>query len=418
MEAAMDRRVVITGVGTVNALGNDAERFWQRARAGESGIGPLTRFDASEFPSRVAAQVQDFDDSQYLESRESRRMDLFTRYAVSAAMEAIGDSRLDLKSTDLERLGVILGVGFGGILTLEAEFKHLFQRGPKGVHPLLVPKMISNIAGGQIAIQLDAQGPSYTVVSACASSNDAIGEAFRWIKDGATDVMVTGGTEAPIAPLGLSGFCVLQAVSSKYNDDPSRASRPFDGDRDGFVLGEGAGVLILEELEHATARGAHIYAELAGYGASSDANHLTAPHPEGRGAVQAMRMALDSSGLRPEQVDYVNAHGTSTPLNDAAETKAIKTVFQEHAAELKISSTKSMVGHLLGASGAVEAICTVRALQEQFFPPTINYESPDPVCDLDYVPNQGYSGKIDAAISNSFGFGGHNAVLVFKRFAA
>ena len=413
----MDRRVVITGVGTVNALGNNAERFWQGVRAGKSGIGSLTRFDASAFSSRVAGEVQDFDDSAHVEPREARRMDLFTRYAISSAMEALDDANLELESVDLERLGVILGVGFGGIVSLEAEFKHMYQRGPKGVHPMLVPKMISNIAAGQIAIQINAQGPSYTVVSACASANDAIGEAYRWIKDGGIDVMLSGGAEAPISPVGLSGFCVLQAVSSKYNDDPGHASRPFDRERDGFVLGEGAGVLVLEELEHATARRARIYAELAGYGASSDANHITAPHPEGRGAVQAMRMALETAGLRPEQVDYVNAHGTSTPLNDAVETKAIKTVFERHAAKMKISSTKSMVGHLLGASGAIEAICTVRALHEQFFPPTINYQSPDPACDLDYIPNQGYSGQIRAAISNSFGFGGHNAVLVFKRYA-
>ena len=414
----MQRRVVITGLGTVNALGNDVDTFWQGVKEGRSGLGPLTRFDASEFPSRVAAQVKDYDDSEHLETREARRMDLFTRYAISSAIEALDDADIDPTSIDMDRTGVILGVGFGGIVTLENEFKHLFDRGAKGVHPLLVTKMISNIAAGQIAIRMDIHGPSYTVVSACASANDAMGEAYRWIKDGATDVMFTGGSEAPISPLGLSGFCVLQAVSSKYNDDPTHASRPFDSDRDGFVLGEGAGVLVLEELEHARARGARIYCELAGYGASSDANHLTAPHPEGRGAITAMRMALDGAGLAPEQVGYVNAHGTSTPLNDATETKAIRAVFDGHAADLKVSSTKSMIGHLLGASGAVEAICTVRGLQEQFFPPTINYESPDPDCDLDYVPNEGQDGEYDAAISNSFGFGGHNAVLAFKRYAA
>ena len=414
----MERRVVITGLGTVNALGNDVASFWQGVREGRSGLGPLTRFDASEFPSRVAAQVEDYDDSNCLETREARRMDLFTRYSIKSAVEALDDAAIDLKSIDLDRTGVMLGVGFGGIVTLEDEFKHLFDRGVKGVHPLLVPKMISNIAAGHIAIRIDAHGPSYTVVSACASANDAMGEAYRWIKDGGTDIMITGGTEAPISPLGLSGFCVLQAVSSKYNDDPSRASRPFDSERDGFVIGEGAGILVLEELEHAKARGARIYAELAGYGASSDANHLTAPHPEGTGAITAMRMALAGAGLEPEQVGYVNAHGTSTPLNDRTETKAIKAVFDGHAENLKISSTKSMVGHLLGASGAVEAIATVRGLHEQFFPPTINYESADPDCDLDYVPNQGQEGQFDAAISNSFGFGGHNAVLAFKRVSA
>ena len=414
----MERRVVITGLGTVNALGNNVDSFWEGVREGRSGLGPLTRFDASEFPSRVAAQVKGYDDSDCLETREARRMDLFTRYAIKSASEALDDANIDLKNVDLDRTGVILGVGFGGIISLEDEFKHLFDRGVKGVHPLLVPKMISNIAAGHIAIRVDARGPSYTVVSACASANDAMGEAYRWIKDGGTDVMITGGAEAPISPLGLSGFCVLQAVSSKYNDDPTHASRPFDSERDGFVIGEGAGVLILEELEHARARGARIYAELAGYGASSDASHLTAPHPEGKGAIIAMRVALNGAGLAPEQVGYVNAHGTSTPLNDRTETKAIKVVFDSHAANLKISSTKSMVGHLLGASGAVEAIATVRGLHEQFFPPTINYESADPDCDLDYVPNMGRDGQFEAAISNSFGFGGHNAVLAFKQFAA
>jgi 3-oxoacyl-[acyl-carrier-protein] synthase II len=415
-EKRMSRRVVVTGLGTVNPLGKDTSTFWQRVQAGESGIGPVTRFDASDFSSRIAGEIIDFNDRHVLESRESRRMDLFSRYAIVAAMQALADAGLDADALDPERIGVLLGVGFGGMDTLELEFRHLFARGPKGVHPLLVPKMISNIAAGHIAIRIKAYGPSYTVVSACASANDAIGESYRWIKDGATDIMLSGGTEAPVSALALAGFCVLQAVSTKYNDDPARASRPFDGGRDGFVLGEGAGILVLEELQHARRRGAPIYAELAGYGATCDANHLTAPHPRGRGAVAAMRTALQTGGLQPHEVDYINAHGTSTQLNDATETAAIKQVFGSHAGSLKVSSTKSMVGHLLGAAGAVEAVATALAIRDQFFPPTINYEQPDPECDLDYVPNVGRPGTIDVALSNSFGFGGHNAVLAFRRY--
>ena len=412
----MSRRVVITGLGTVNPLGTDTAAFWQRAKAGESGIGPITRFDASEFGARIAGEIPDFSDRDVLESREARRMDIFSRYAIVAAVQALDDAGLPPERLDPDRTGVLLGVGFGGLDTLEAEFAHLFKRGPRGVHPLLVPKMISNIAAGHIAIRINARGPSYTVVSACASANDAIGEAYRWIKDGATDVILGGGTEAPVTPLSVAGFSALKAVSTRYNDTPEQASRPFDGRRDGFVIGEGSGVLVLEELEHAKERGARIYAELAGYGATCDANHLTAPHPQGRGAINAMRMALTTAGLQPGEVDYVNAHGTSTQLNDATETTAIKKVFGDHAAELKVSSTKSMVGHLLGAAGAIEAITTALALHEQFFPPTINQEEPDPGCDLDYVANAGQAGPIRNAISNSFGFGGHNAVLAFRRY--
>jgi beta-ketoacyl-acyl-carrier-protein synthase II len=415
-EKRMSRRVVVTGLGTVNPLGKDTSTFWQRVQAGESGIGPVTRFDASDFSSRIAGEIIDFNDRHVLESRESRRMDLFSRYAIVAAMQALADAGLDADALDPERIGVLLGVGFGGMDTLELEFRHLFARGPKGVHPLLVPKMISNIAAGHIAIRIDARGPSYTVVSACASANDAIGESYRWIKDGATDVMLGGGTEAPVTPLAVAGFSALKAVSTRYNDAPQQASRPFDGRRDGFVIGEGAGVLVLEELEHANRRGARIYAELVGYGATCDANHLTAPHPQGKGAVNAMKMAIAGSGMQPEDFDYVNAHGTSTQLNDATETLAIRKVFGDHAAKLKISSTKSMVGHLLGAAGGVEAIATAKGLQEQYYPATINYETPDPECDLDYVPNRGQSAPMRAAINNAFGFGGHNAVIALKRY--
>ncbi len=411
----MSRRVVITGLGTVNPLGNDAATFWQRVKAGESGIGPITRFDASDFSSRIAGEVPDFSYRDVLESREARRMDLFSRFAIVAAAQALDDAGLTSEQLDPERTGVLLGVGFGGLDALEVEFGHLFKRGPKGVHPLLVPKMISNIAAGHIAIRINARGPSYTVVSACASANDALGESYRWIKDGATDVILSGGTEAPVTALSVAGFGALKAVSTRFNDAPQQASRPFDRRRDGFVIGEGSGVLVLEELEHARRRGAKIYAELAGYGATCDANHLTAPHPQGLGAISAMRMALTTAGLQPDEVDYVNAHGTSTQLNDVTETAAVKEVFADHAASLKVSSTKSMVGHLLGAAGAIEAIATTLAVHEQFFPPTINQEEPDPGCDLDYVPNVGRPGTIRAAISNSFGFGGHNAVLAFRR---
>lgn len=412
----MDRRVVVTGLGAVTPVGNDVDTFWHAVRNNECGIDHVASFDVSDYPSKVAGEVRGLDPSKYLDRREERRLDRFAMFAMVTAMEAMADAGLAVDDLDSDRTGVILGVGFGGIHTLHAEFKHLFDRGPKAVHPLLVTKMISNIAAGHVAIRIHAHGPSYTVVSACASANDAIGESYRWVKDGTVDVMVTGGAEAAVAPLALSGFSGLQAVTSSYNDDPKRASRPFDKDRDGFVLGEGAGTLILEELEHAKSRSAPIYCEVVGYGVTCDANHLTAPHPRGKGAVNAMRMAIAGSGMPPEAFDYVNAHGTSTQLNDATETLAIKEVFGDHAARLKVSSTKSMVGHLLGAAGGVEAIATAKGLQEQFYPATINYETPDPECDLDYVPNRGQDAPMRAALTNSFGFGGHNAVVALKRY--
>jgi 3-oxoacyl-[acyl-carrier-protein] synthase II len=326
------------------------------------------------------------------------------------------DAGLKEGGFDPERIGVILGNGIGGIEVLGDNFKKLFDRGPKAIHPLCAPMMITNIAAGNVAIKLNLLGPCLTVVTACASGTDAIGDALRWIREGTVDLMLGGGTEAAITPLGLASFCVLQAVSTKYNDAPEKASRPFDAGRDGFIMSEGAGIVVLEELEHARERGARIYAELAGYGCTCDANHLTAPHPEGRGAIQAMRLAVQDAGLKPEDIDYINAHGTSTPVNDPVETKAIKVLFGEHARKLKVSSTKSMVGHMLGAAGGVEAIVTALALQEQFYPATRNYENPDPACDLDYVPNKGYNAPMRAALSNSFGFGGHNGVLCFKRW--
>jgi 3-oxoacyl-[acyl-carrier-protein] synthase II len=411
----MARRVVVTGMGTVNPLAGNVKDFWQGIKAGKNGIGILDRFDVANFDSKIAGQVKDFAPDKVLESREARRMDRFTQFAMVAAIEAMAQAGLKAGDTDPERFGVVLGNGIGGIETLEAAFTKIIQRGPQSIHPLTVPMMISNEAPGNIAIRFQAFGPCFCVVTACASSNDAMGEAWRFIREGEVDVMIAGGTEAPLTPLGLAGFVKLQAVSTR-NDDPSHASRPFDKDRDGFVIAEGSGVLILEELEHAKRRGARIFAEMAGYGATCDANHLTAPHPEGRGAIKAMRNALCSAGLTATDIDYVNAHGTSTPINDPIETKAIKGVFGDHAGKLKVSSSKSMTGHMLGAAGGVEAIVTVMSLVDQFFPPTRNLKNPDSLCDLDYVPNEGVPGRVRAAISNALGFGGHNSVVLFKEF--
>jgi 3-oxoacyl-[acyl-carrier-protein] synthase II len=410
------RRVVVTGLGTINPLGNHVKDSWARIKNAENGIGKVTRFDASQHSSQVVGEIKDLNPGEFFDAKEARRMDRFSVYAVASAIQALQDAGLKDGAFDPERFGVILGNGIGGIEVLGDNFKKLFDRGPKAIHPLCSPMMIMNIAAGNIAIKLNLQGPCLTVVTACASGTDAIGDALRWIREGKVDLMMAGGTEAAVTPLGLASFCVLQAVSTKYNETPEKASRPFDAGRDGFVMGEGAGIMVLEELEHARKRGARIYAELSGYGATCDANHLTAPHPEGRGAVQAMRLAVEDAGLKPEDIDYINAHGTSTPVNDPVETKAIKDLFGERARKLKVSSTKSMVGHLLGAAGGVEGIVTVLALQEQFYPPTRNYETPDPTCDLDYVPNKGYNAPMRAALSNSFGFGGHNGVICFKRW--
>jgi 3-oxoacyl-[acyl-carrier-protein] synthase II len=412
----MARRVVVTGMGTVNPLGNNVKDYWKAICDGENGINKLTRFDTSEYTCRVAGELKGFSTEGVMDSREARRMDRFTQYALVSTMEALADAGLKQGDVDPERIGIVLGNGIGGIETLEASHVKLVQKGPKAVHPLVIPMMITNEAPGNIAIRIQALGPCFAVVTACASSNDAMADAYRFIREGIADVMVSGGTEAPLTPLGLAGFCQLQAVSTKRNDCPEKASRPFDKDRDGFIMAEGSGVLILEELEHAKARGARIYAEMAGYGLSCDANHLTAPHPEGRGAIQAIRAVLANSGLKADEVDYINAHGTSTPINDPIETKAIKAAFGDHARKLKVSSTKSMTGHLLGAAGGVEAIVTVLAIKEQFFPPTRNLEEPDPECDLDYVPGKGYKGRIRAALSNALGFGGHNSILAFKEY--
>jgi len=413
----MRRRVVVTGMGTVNPLGKNVNEFWSAVRAGENGIGVLDRFDTTDFSAKIGGQIRDFVPEKTLESKEARRMDRFTQFAMIAAMEAMADAGLAPGAAESERIGVILGNGIGGIETLEAQFKRVAEKGPKAMHPLFVPMMISNEAAANVAIKFKAFGPCSVVVTACASSNDAMGHSWRMILDGDADVMIAGGTEAPFTPLGVGGFCVLQAVSTR-NDDPAHASRPFDKDRDGFVMSEGAGILVLEELEHAKRRGARILAEMAGYGATCDANHLTAPHPQGRGAIRAVQIAMQTAGLQPTDIDYINAHGTSTQINDPIETRVIKSVFGEHAKKLKVSSTKSMHGHLLGAAGGVEAIVSVKAIQEQFFPPTRNLDNPDPECDLDYVPHKGYDGRIRAAISNAGGFGGHNSIGLFTEYKA
>ncbi|HUX12364.1 MAG TPA: beta-ketoacyl-ACP synthase II [Spirochaetia bacterium] len=413
----MAKRVVITGMGIVSPIGNNLPEFWTGLSEGRSGGGYITRFDTEGFPSRIAAEVKDFDPRKVMDGKEARKMDRFSQYAVVAAIEAMNHANFKPGEMDPERLGVILGCGIGGFESLENAYEKLFLDGPQRVQPLTIPKMIPNIGPGNVAIQLNAQGPCFNIATACASGTDAIGNAAMYLRNGLCDAVITGGVEAAITKMGVMGFCVIQALTTN-NQVPERASRPFDRDRDGFLVGEGAGVLVLETLEHAQKRGATILAEVAGYGATCDANHLTAPHPEGRGAVKAMQLALDSAGLKPEQVDYINAHGTSTPMNDPIETKAIKKVFGDHAYKLKVSSTKSMTGHCIGAAGGIEAIACVLGIQNDYYPPTINLENPDPECDLDYVPQKGVKGRLDVAMSNSLGFGGHNGVLIVRKFVA
>ncbi len=414
----MARRVVVTGLGAVTPLGHNPEEFWAGIRAGKSGIDTVTRFDPSPYPCTIAAEVKNFDPLDYVDKREARRMDVYALYLIAASVQATQDAGIEEANTQPERLGVVVGCGIGGIQTLEHQIvkHHASDFNPRSIHPLFVPKMISNLGAGQVSIKINAQGPSYVIVTACSSGADAIGNAMHWIERDVVDVMVCGGTEAPLTPTSLGGFCALQTLSTHFNDTPHRASRPFDKDRDGFIMGEGSGMLVIEELEHARRRGARIYAELAGYGVSCDALHPTAPHPEGRGAVAAMRMALRTAGLSPSDIDYINAHGTSTPVNDPTESKAIAIVLGEEAQRVRVSSTKSMTGHPLGAAGGIEAVATVKAIQDQFFPPSINLDNPDPECTLNYVANTGQSGEIRAAISNSLGFGGHNGILCFTRY--
>ncbi|HEX2171976.1 MAG TPA: beta-ketoacyl-ACP synthase II [Dehalococcoidia bacterium] len=408
-------RVVVTGYGALSPLGLDAESTWQALKAGENGVAPITLFDAADQEARFAAEVKGFEPTQYLDRKEARRMDRFVQFGVVAAGEALRHAGLEITPSNAEDIGVIVGSGIGGITTLAEQVRVLNERGPKRVSPFTVPMMITDMASGQISITYGAKGPNYCVTSACASSADAIGTAFEAIRRGEAVAMIAGGAEAAITPIGIAAFASAQALSSR-NDDPARASRPFDRDRDGFVMGEGAAVLVLERLDHALARGATIHAEVIGYGATSDAYHITQPAAEGEGGARAMRRALRQAGVAPGDVDYINAHGTSTPINDRFETAAIKTVFGEDAYRIPISSTKSMVGHLLGAAGAIEAVASIRTMIDGVIHPTINYETADPECDLDYVPNQARPAQVRTCLSNSLGFGGHNSTLVFRAF--
>lgn len=399
----------------VTSIGTGKDVFWESLVNGKSGIVPISRFDASELPARIAGEVRDFDPLNYLDKKEARRMDRYTHFACGATQIALEDAGLNPESVDSERVGVLIGSGVGGIETVEEQARILVSKGPGRISPFFVPAMIANIAGAQIAINYGFKGPNLTTVSACASSTNSAGEALRLIQNGEVDVMVTGGAEAPVIPLAMAGFCALRALSTR-NDEPEKASRPFDKERDGFIMGEGAGILIFESLEHARARGAYIYAEVAGYGVTCDAYHITATDPEGTGAAKAMEIAVRDAGLAPGDVDYINAHGTSTPIGDVSETLAVKRLFGDYAGKLAISSTKSMTGHLLGAAGGIETIICALAIERGVIPPTINYEYPDPDCDLNYVPNKCLQKEVKVAMSNSFGFGGHNATIVLKKF--
>lgn len=409
------KRVVVTGTGAVTPIGIGTEEFWQNIKDGVCGIDTISRFDASAYDCRIAAEVKDFDPTRYMDKKEAKRMDLFVQYAVAGAKMAIEDAGLDVEQENPERMGCMLGSGIGGIQTTCEQHSRLLEKGPSKVSPFMIPMMISNMAVGQVAMRFCLKGVNLTAVSACASGTDAVGQAFLAIQRGDADVIVTGGCEATINELAVAGFCAMKALSTR-NDDPKHACSPFDAERDGFVMGEGAGILVLEELEHAKARGANIVAEVVGYGSGNDAYHITAPAPEGEGGARCMAAAVRSANIQPEDVDYINAHGTSTHYNDKYETAAIKTVFGSHAYELAVSSTKSMTGHMLGAAGGIEAIVTALALQEGYLPATINYQHPDAECDLDYVTNQGREADIRYALSNSLGFGGHNASIVMKKY--
>jgi 3-oxoacyl-[acyl-carrier-protein] synthase II len=411
----MNRNVVITGLGAVTPIGNTAPAFWQALIAGRSGIGPITRFDPSRIPTRIAGEVKNFKPEPFMDVKEARRSDLFVQYAAAAAQEAIQDAGLDKTPFEPDRVGAIVGTGIGGISTLETQHRNMLEKGPSRISPFFIPMMIANMASGFISIRWNLKGPNLATVSACSSGANAIGDALDTIRENRADVMVCGGAEATLTELCFAGFSSMKAMSTR-NDEPERASRPFDRDRDGFVMGEGAGIVVLEEETYARKRGARIYARMVGYGLTADAYHITAPDPEGDGAARAMAAALEDGGLRMEDVSYINAHGTSTPLNDKTETAAVKTVFGAQARRLALGSTKSMTGHLLGAAGGVELVATVYAVREGILPPTINYEHPDPECDLDCVPNEARRATIQAALSNSLGFGGHNVTLAVRRF--
>ncbi len=413
----MTRRVVVTGLGMVTPLGTGVEKNWEAVCSGTSGIGPITKFDTTGFASRIAGEVKDFKSQDFMDKQQIRRFDIFIHYAVASARMAMEDSGLKINNKNAHRVGCVTGSGLGGLGMLEHFHSVLLEKGPKRISPFFIPGIIANMAPGQIAIEFSAKGPNLSIETACAASTHAVGEAFRLIRDGISDAMITGGAEAVITPLALGGFCSMRALSTR-NDAPEKASRPFELDRDGFIIGEGAGILILEELESALERGANIYGEVIGYGLSGDAYHVSAPEPQGEGATQCMKGALDFAGLIPEDIDYINAHGTSTKLNDLSENKAIKSVFGDHAYKLSISSTKSVTGHLLGGAGGIESIFTLLTIKNGIIPPTMNYETPDPECDLDYVPNTARKAKVRTAMSNSFGFGGTNATLIFRAYEA
>ncbi len=410
------RRVVITGTGVLTPIGSDIREFWNSLIEGKNGVGQITKFDASEYSTTIAAEIKDFNPENFgIDPKKAKRLDIFILYALAACREAFQTSGIETEKEDPFRMGVVVGSGIGGLQLIEQEKTKLIERGPRRVSPFLIPGMIIDMVAGEVAMQYGFMGPNYGVVSACASSAHAIGDAMRMIQYGDADVIITGGSEASVTQLGLAGFCSAKALS-KRNDEPQKASRPFDAQRDGFVMGEGAGFLVLEELEHAKKRGAEILAEVRGYGATADAYHMTAPHPEGAGGIAAMKAAIRDAELDISEIDYINAHGTSTELNDKIETMVIKKVLGERALEIPVSSTKSMTGHLLGAAGAVESIALIKSIKEGIVHPTINYENPDPECDLDYVPNEAREHKVRAALTNSLGFGGHNATLLFSEF--
>ena len=409
-------RVVVTGMGVLSPLGLDLETSWQGLIAGKSGIGPITQFDTEGYDVTFAGELKDFDPIQYVGRKEARRMDRFSQIAVAASLQAVENSDLEINDSNRDNIGVLVGSGIGGLITVSQQVQVLIEKGPDRVSPFLVPMMIADMASAQVSIALGARGPNFCPTSACSSGSDAVGTAYEIVKRGDADIMLGGGAESIVTPIGVAGFAANRALSTR-NDSPQTASRPFDADRDGFVIAEGATVLILESLDHAHGRGATIYAELTGYGASSDAVHITQPASDGEGAARAMKMALRKAELEPKDIDYINAHGTSTPLNDKIETMAIKSVFGDEAAKTPISSTKSMVGHLLGAAGAFEGAVCIQAIRHGIIPPTINLTTPDPDCDLDYVPNEAREVKVSAALTNSFGFGGHNSVLIFQEFA-
>ncbi|WP_027396407.1 beta-ketoacyl-ACP synthase II [Anaerovibrio lipolyticus] len=413
----MSNRVVITGLGVISPVGTGKDVFWNSLLEGKNGIDKITRFDASEYKSQIAGEVKDFDPADYMDKKEAKRIDRYAQFAVAAAKMAVEDAKLDLEAEDCDRIGTFVGSGIGGIETMHGQYQKLFEKGPSKISPFFIPMMIANMASGHVSIALGLRGPSSCVVTACATGTNNIGDAFRVLQRGEADVMVAGGTEASISEAAVAGFCSMKALCSDHNDDPAHASRPFDANRSGFIMGEGAGIVVLETLEHAEKRGAHIYAEIVGYASNNDAYHITSPAPNGEVAAKCMAKALADAGLEAAEVDYINAHGTSTHLNDETETQAIKAVWGEHAKDVSVSSIKSMTGHLLGAAGGIECIATALSVENDMLPPTINYETPDEGLDLDYVPNKAKAKTVRAALSNNLGFGGHNACIVLKKYS-